>query len=74
MSGRYDDDILSTVVIELQKGNTLDRFYRDHSLSGDLSTFRECHLLPDLLLIYEVDKKLNEIILHKIGSHSELFH
>jgi mRNA interferase YafQ len=33
----------------------------------------ECHILPDLLLIWDVDEDNNELILARIGSHSELF-
>jgi mRNA interferase YafQ len=45
---------------------------RDHALSGDWAGYRECHLKPDLLLIY---KKPNVEVLRlaRLGSHSELF-
>ena len=46
--------------------------YRDHDLTGDWVDHRECHLKPDLLLIYrKVDDDL--LILVRLGSHSELF-
>lgn len=46
--------------------------YRDHALIGDWSGYRECHLKPDLLLIY---KKVEQSVLQlaRLGSHSELF-
>ncbi|MBP5789279.1 MAG: type II toxin-antitoxin system YafQ family toxin [Neisseriaceae bacterium] len=45
--------------------------YCDHDLKHDWNGFRECHILPDLLLIY---KQKDDIIhLVRIGSHSELF-
>jgi mRNA interferase YafQ len=62
----------------LSIGNTLagdialpDR-HRDHALTGEYTGHRECHLKPDLLLIY---KKPDEIVLRfvRLGSHSELF-
>ena len=44
---------------------------RDHALSGNWSGFRECHVRPDLLLIYE--KPQGTLRLIRLGSHSELF-
>jgi mRNA interferase YafQ len=45
--------------------------HRDHALSGRWSGFRECHLLPDLLLIYR--KPPGAVQLIRIGSHAALF-
>ncbi len=45
--------------------------YRDHPLKGDLSDYRECHIKPDLLLIYATREQ--ELHLARLGSHSELF-
>ncbi|PRC94532.1 type II toxin-antitoxin system YafQ family toxin [Solimicrobium silvestre] len=45
---------------------------RDHALSGKLSSYRECHIKPDLLLVYEKpDATILRLV--SIGSHSELF-
>jgi mRNA interferase YafQ len=45
---------------------------RDHALSGDLSGYRDCHLWPDLVLIY--GKPSPEVLrLVRLGSHSDLF-
>jgi mRNA interferase YafQ len=46
--------------------------YRDHPLGSNWKDHRECHLKPDLLLIY---KKADDEILRmvRMGSHSELF-
>jgi len=46
--------------------------YRDHFLTGEYTRHRECHLKPDLLLIY---KKPDESTLRfvRLGSHAELF-
>ena len=46
--------------------------YRDHALWGDWNGYRECHLRPDLLLVY---RKLgaDRLELARLGSHSELF-
>lgn len=45
--------------------------YKDHYLSGNYIDYRECHVKPDVLLIYKIDEKL--LYLHRIGSQSELF-
>jgi len=49
----------------------LPRRYFDHELSGEWSDHRDCHLRPDLVLIY---RKPNELRLElvRLGSHSEL--
>ncbi len=59
------------VISELQKGKTLTNRYADHRLTGDWSGYRDCHVKPDLVLIYKIDS--NTLKLARIGSHSELF-
>ena len=50
----------------------LDARYRDHDLSGDWAGYRECHIKPDLLLIYR--KSGSDILrLARLGSHGEIF-
>ena len=43
---------------------------KDHELHGDMQGYRDCHILPDLVLVYK--KIQDEIILVRLGSHSEL--
>jgi mRNA interferase YafQ len=45
--------------------------FRDHPLKGGYAGCRECHLRPDLLLIYI--QSATELKLVRLGSHSELF-
>ena len=45
--------------------------YRDHALTGDWNGCRDCHVRPDLVLIYEYQN--HDLILHRLGPHSELF-
>jgi len=45
--------------------------YNDHSLTGSWKDFRDCHLKPDLVLIYKKTEE-NSLILVRLGSHSEL--
>ncbi|MCH8501315.1 MAG: type II toxin-antitoxin system YafQ family toxin [Aliidiomarina sp.] len=67
------EDILEVghVISRLQQKKPLADKFVDHSLSGDWSGFRDCHIKPDLVLIYRVSG--NSLQLARIGSHSELF-
>lgn len=66
------DLLLSTIFSFLLTEQALPDSNRDHALSGDWDGYRECHVKPDLLLIY---KKLDphKLRLARLGSHSELF-
>lgn len=44
--------------------------YRDHALTGNLRDLRDCHIQPDLVLLYA--KNDDTITLVRLGSHSEL--
>ena len=70
---RKDLDVLLPAILALLLSDqALPSNLRDHALSGDLAGYRECHLKPDLLLIYrKPDTKT--LRLARIGSHSELF-
>jgi mRNA interferase YafQ len=59
------------VIKLLQLGETLSDKYVDHLLSGNWQGYRDCHVKPDLVLIYKVDN--NSLKLARIGTHSELF-
>ncbi|MDO5056857.1 MAG: type II toxin-antitoxin system YafQ family toxin [Lautropia sp.] len=45
--------------------------YRDHALTGNWQGFRDCHIQPDLVLIYRQTERSLELI--RIGSHATLF-
>lgn len=47
--------------------------YRSHKLSGEFEGCFECHVQPDMLLIYSIDEERNILYLLRIGSHAELF-
>lgn len=66
------DSLLTETLKLLVMDKTLPERNRDHSLNGDWDGYRECHIKPDLLLIYN---KPNKTVLHlvRLGSHSELF-
>ena len=64
---------LVNVLSLLANGDPLPVQYKDHSLTGNLHDFRECHIEPDWLLVYQYeDNKLN-LLLVATGSHSEIF-
>jgi mRNA interferase YafQ len=63
---------LVPILTALTNDQPLDPLRRDHDLSGDWSGYRECHVKPDLLLIYRKTED-NSIRLARLGSHSELF-
>lgn len=54
-------------------GEALEERYRDHALKGEYTSYRECHIKPDLLLIYRVNEGILELFLAATGSHSDLF-
>jgi mRNA interferase YafQ len=64
--------MVSAIVILLVRDEVLPANMRDHALSGDWSGYRECHLKPDLLLIYG-KPDADTLRLARLGSHSDLF-
>lgn len=69
----YDARLLEAVLELLAGGEILPDKYRDHSLSGNRAGFRECHITPDWLLIYRIDKANLTLQLVRTGTHSDLF-
>lgn len=69
---RCTNDDLKPVLVALATDEPLDVRYRDHDLSGDWAGYRECHIKPDLLLIYR-KSDADTLRLARLGSHSELF-
>ena len=61
------------VVNELINERPLDEKYRDHNLEGNWKGFRECHINPDWLLIYQIDNNDLILTLARTGTHSDLF-
>ena len=69
----YDIALLENVIRMLADGETLPAKYRDHTLTGNYSSYRECHITPDWLLIYEVRESELILVLSRTGTHSDLF-
>jgi mRNA interferase YafQ len=73
--GRHGADLdqsLRQVLQALVTDQKLSPRYRDHDLSGNWAGYRECHVKPDLLLIYRKSDG-DSLRLARLGSHSELF-
>ena len=68
-----DKALVKDVVTTLANGEALSQEHQDHKLIGNYLGCRECHLRPDLLLIYRVDDAILELALVRAGSHSKLF-
>ena len=66
-----DLNLLQAVVKTLAQEEPLEARFRDHDLTGNWRGYRECHVSPDWLLIYKIDR--DELKLARVGSHSELF-
>jgi mRNA interferase YafQ len=66
------DANLIPVLMALADDQPLEPRHRDHDLSGEWAGYRDCHVKPDLVLIYR--KPDADILrLARLGSHSELF-
>ena len=64
--------LLDEVIALLSKGEELPEKYRDHALIGNWIGHRECHILPDWLLIYRIENDMLVLTLSRTGSHSDL--
>ena len=65
------DESLLAVLNLLLADKPLPAKYRDHPLAGDWADHRDCHIKPDLLLIYR-PPDAHTLQLVRLGSHSEL--
>ena len=64
---------LRMVLDKLCAEEPLEERYRDHALTNNYAGFRECHIRPDWLLIYAVDKGKLILTASRTGTHSDLF-
>jgi len=68
-----DKTLLKDIITLLIDGQVLDEKYKDHKLTGNFKDLRECHVRPDLLLIYQINNDVLELALVKVGNHNSLF-
>ena len=69
----YNINLLTEVIKILAAGSPLPEKYKDHALTGNWATYRECHITPDWLLIYEIVEDELFLYLTRTGTHSDLF-
>lgn len=65
-----DLKIVERIITRLTNGEKLERKYRDHPLSNNLAQFRECHVRPNLLLVYKVSG--DDLYLYRLYTHDDL--
>jgi len=74
LNGRYRTTLGSDFIAVLNalfKNKTLNKKYQDHALVGDWADHRDCHIRPNLVLIYR--RRNNDTLqLVRLGSHSQL--
>ena len=68
-----DVDKLDAVMDKLINEARLPSRHRDHLLSGDFKDRRECHIEPDWLLIYKIERNKGLLVFERTGSHADLF-
>lgn len=68
-----DISLLDDVIRALSRGEKLPEKNKDHSLSGNWAGHRECHILPDWLLVYRIDDDVLVLTLVRNGTHSDVF-
>lgn len=64
-------ELITTVISDLEKTGKVDKGFLPHRLKGEYKDCMECHIMPDLLLIWKKESKVIKLI--RLGSHSELF-
>lgn len=67
----YNLKRLQNVIDILRVPDSLPPKNRDHNLTGNYTGYRECHVEPDWLLIYQQTE--TELLLYRTGTHSDLF-
>ena len=65
------DDSLRSILVALANDQPLEPRCHDHALSGEWKDYRDCHVKPDLVLIYQ-KPGADTLRLVRLGSHSEL--
>ena len=66
-----DTNKLKIVIEKLLENQQLEAKYKDHSLTGNWKGYRDCHIEPDWILIYQLTD--THLTLVRTGSHSDLF-
>jgi mRNA interferase YafQ len=71
VGGKPSAALLREIIGLLANDEVLAERHRDHPLAGNWSDHRDCHVRPDLVLIYrKPDAETLQLV--RVGSHSEL--
>ena len=70
---KKDINLLDDIIRTLSRGEPLPEKNKDHTLSGNWSGYRECHIQPDWLLVYCIENDILILTLSRTGTHSDLF-
>lgn len=73
MKRRLKIGLLEDVIAALAMGEPLPEKNKDHALTGNWVGHRECHILPDWLLVYRIEDDVLVLTLARTGTHSDLF-
>lgn len=68
-----DKTICRKIIDRLADDEPLEPKYKDHALKGNYIGFRECHIKPDLLLVYRKNNDILELYLANLGNHNNIF-
>lgn len=69
----YNLNLIKEVIEMLADEKELPQKYKNHQLIGNYAGFMECHIHPDWLLIYKIEKNKLILTLSRTGTHSDLF-
>jgi len=69
----YDVRLFEEILNLLVQEKVLPQKYLDHPLAGNYAGHRECHIAPDWLLVYKIEKDILTLLLTRTGTHSDLF-
>ena len=69
----YNLELLARAIDALLSGEPLDPVYRDHALTGNMKDYRECHIQPDWLLMYRIERDRLVLVANRTGTHADLF-
>jgi len=64
---------LDAVIKLLIEQKPLPPKHKDHPLKGNFKGYRECHIRPNWLLMYKIDKQILTLVLIRTGTHSDLY-
>ncbi len=66
-------NLLEDIIAALAMDEPLPEKNKDHALTGNWVGHRECHILPDWLLVYRIEDDVLVLTLARTGTHSDLF-